>query len=190
MSSTTNNMLTKNYRGKVGKQYVMKTRGDKSIIASLPKRRDPGVPVPPNMLQLQKKFQRASIYARMSNTNPDLMLQYADGRRGNQTAFNVAFLDAYKGPEIGDLRADAYKGQPGQPLFIEAIDNFRVTSVRFTLIAPDGSILEEGDAQMDETTGYDWIYTTKVANPSLTGTTIRVVAEDLPKNRTLFEAVL
>lgn len=189
MASTSNNILTRNYRGKVARQYSLRTRGDISIIAGLPKPREAGSAPSDAVIQARKRFQLAAIYARKSNDNPELMAEYAKSRRGNQTAFNVAFLDAYRAPEISGLRTDGYKGEPGQALVIQAIDNFRVTSVRFTLTSADGSVLEEGEAT-NLGNGYDWLYTAKAENASLPGTAIRVTAEDIPMNKTVFEAVL
>jgi hypothetical protein len=61
--------------------------------------------------------------------------------------------------------------------------------VTFTLRSADGTLLEKGQAVEDEN-GRDWIYTSQVANPSLSGTTIQVTAEDIPKNLATLEAVL
>ncbi|MCF1716335.1 hypothetical protein L0U88_16960 [Flavihumibacter sp. RY-1] len=87
------------------------------------------------------------------------------------------------------MRTDGYSGAAGHALTVQATDNFRVTKVSFGLYAPDGGLLEEGDAVMDEN-GFDWIYTTKSEIPSPAGTLIRVSAEDVPKNRTLLEVVI
>lgn len=189
MASSGNNILTRNYSGKVGDQYVMRTRGKKSIIAGLPKKRKLGADALSQMESIKRKFSLAVIYARKAITNPALKEEYAAVRRGNQSAFNVAFLDAYKAPELADLRTDGFTGVAGQSLVVQAIDNFRVTKVSFALSSPDGKLLEEGEAMMDEN-GYDWIYTTQSDIPSPSGTIIRITAEDIPKNRSLLEAVI
>jgi hypothetical protein len=116
MARATRNVLTHNYSGKVGKQYVLKTRGEKSIIALRPKPRPADAVLSPEQLETREKFRLAAIYARKTKNNAELMEGYAAARRGNQTAFNVAFLDARKAPELSKLRTDGYTGEAGQPI--------------------------------------------------------------------------
>jgi hypothetical protein len=188
MAKTNRNFLTYSYSGKVGKQYSLRNRGGKSYITSLPKTRENTL-LTERQVEVRKNFQRAMLYARTSNANPALMAEYAAGRREGQTAMNVAFLDAFKGPELSDLRTDGYKGEAGQRIEVQAMDNFRVKSVKFVLIAANGSQLEEGEAVKADN-GFQWVYTTQVANPSLPGTIIMVTAADLPNNLARLEAIL
>ncbi|MBZ5857590.1 hypothetical protein [Flavihumibacter profundi] len=192
MATTNRNFLTFSYAGKVGKQYSLRNRGDKSIIASLPKKAKKGTPEEElTQLGVKEKFQRAVLYAKtVKANNPALMAEYAAVRKGTQSAHNVAFLDAYKAPKLSDLRTDEYEGVVGREIIVQAMDNFRVKSVRFTLFSPDGTKLEEGDAKQSLVNGYDWIYTTQQANPSLAGTKVRVTAKDMPENITVLEKVL
>jgi hypothetical protein len=188
MAKTNRNFLTYSYSGKVGKQYSLRNRAGKSYITSLPKTRaNPTLTA--SQTKVRKDFQRAMLYARTANENPALMAEYAAVRREGQTAMNVAFLDAVKGPELADLRTDGYKGEAGQKIEVEAMDNFRVNSVKFVLIAANGTQLEEGDA-VKSGNGFQWIYTTQMANPSLPGTIIKVTATDLPNNLARLEAIL
>lgn len=189
MARTSSNLLTQTYSGKVGKQFVFRTRGNKSIIAALPKGSGLDSSPTTSQLEIRRKFQKAVIYAKKAIQNPAMLEAYTGAIRGNQTAFNVAFKDAYKGPEISNLRTDLYKGAAGDTILVEAIDNFRVSQVKFTLTAADGTLIDEGLAQEDEN-GYDWVFTTKVENPSPEGTRIRITAQDIPKNEAVFESVL
>jgi hypothetical protein len=187
MARSTNNVLTRNYSGKVAGQYVLRTRGNKSIIAGLPAKNERVAS--PKQEIIRRKFALSVIYAKKALTNPELKAAYNAVTKGNQTSFNVALLDAFRAPEISNFRSEGFTGAAGQFLIVQAIDNFRVTRVSFGLYAPDGTLLEEGDAIMDEN-GYDWIYTTKSEIPSTAGTHIRISAEDIPKNRTLLEVVI
>jgi hypothetical protein len=171
----------------VGKQFVFRTRGDKSIMAARPT--FSGASGSESQQEVRFKFKLAVIYAKKAMANPELADAYAARIRGNQSAFNVAFKDAYYGPELSKLRTEGYTGQPGQPILVQAVDNFRVTLVKVKIFAADGQLLEEGQAVEDEN-GYDWLYTTKLANPAVTGSRIQVTAEDLPKNSSLLEATL
>ncbi|MBL7769307.1 MAG: hypothetical protein JNK20_10045 [Flavipsychrobacter sp.] len=188
MARSANNVLTRNYSGKVAGQYSLRMRGDQSIIAGLPKARKEKSNSE-KVMAVKRKFALAIIYGKKAIANPELKAAYQAIAKKNQTAFNAAVLDALKGPELADLRTDGYSGAAGHSLIVQATDNFRVTKVSFGLFTLDGSLLEEGDAVMDEN-GFDWIYTTQSEIPSPTGTIIRVTAEDLPKNRTQLEAVI
>ena len=188
MARSANNVLTRNYSGKVAGQYSLRMRGDQSIIAGLPKPRKEKSNSEKHMA-VKRKFSLAVIYGKKAIANPELKAEYQAIAKKNQSAYNAAVLDALKGPELADLRTDGYSGSAGHSLTVQATDNFRVTKVSFGLFAPDGSLLEEGDAIMDEN-GFDWIYTTQSEISSPTGTIIRVTAEDLPKNRTQLEAVI
>lgn len=191
MAKTNRNFLTHNYVGKVGKQYSLRNRGDQSIIASLPKKsKKYGSDQDLSQETVKEKFQRAVLYAKsVRDTNPELMAQYEAKRKGTQSAFNVAFLDAYKGPKLRDLRTDEYEGVVGNPITVEALDNFRVKSVKFILFSADGSKLEEGTG-IQAASGFQWGYTTQVANPTVTGTKLRIIAKDIPDNMTVLEVVL
>jgi hypothetical protein len=89
---------------------------------------------------IRATFHLAVIYAKTAMTNVALKEGYAALRRSTQTAFNLAFLDAYNGPVMSDLPTHRYEGTPGQPIVVQAIDNFH------------------------------WVYTAQVANSSLPGT--------------------
>jgi len=191
MAKTNRNFLTFNYAGKVGKQYSLRNRGDQSIIASLPKKsRKSSSDQELTQQNVKDNFQRAVMYAKSVRiNNPELMAQYEAVRKGTQSAFNVAFLDAYKGPRLKDLRTDEYEGVAGNPITVEALDNFRVKSVKFTLFSPDGTKLEEGEGKQ-AVSSFQWVYTTQVANPSVTGTKLKITAKDIPDNMTVLEVVL
>ena len=188
MARSSNNVLTRNYTGTVAGQYSLRMKGDQSILAGLPKPRKERSDTEKTKA-VKRKFSLAVIYAKKAIANPELKAAYQAIAKKNQSAYNAAVLDALKGPEIDNLRTDGYSGAAGQTLTVQATDNFRVTKVSFGLFAPNGSLLEEGDAIMDDN-GFDWIYTTQSEIQSPAGTIIRVIAEDVPKNRSQFEAVI
>ena len=110
----------------MGNQIVYRTRGDLSIIAAKPKKRKAVQPVVSTQAAVKRRFRIAVIYATRAMDNPAMKEAYENVVRGNQSAYNVAFADAFKGPELSDLNVDGYKGDAGQPLIVTAIDNFRV----------------------------------------------------------------
>ena len=188
MARSSNNVLTRNYTGKVAGQYSLRMKGNQSILAGLPKPRKERSDTEKTKA-IKRKFSLAVIYGKKAIASPELKAAYQAIAKKNQSAYNAAMLDALKGPELTNLRTDGYSGAAGQSLIVQATDNFRVTKVSFGLFAPNGSLLEEGDAIMDDN-GFDWIYTTKSEIPSPAGTLIRISAEDIPKNRTILEVVV
>lgn len=188
MASSNENVITQTYSGKFGKQLVFRRRGDKSIMAKKPRKRK-GNAGTELQVAFREKFNTAVLYAQEARNNPELMAAYAAKRRDNQTAFNVAFLDAYKGPVVSNLRTEGYTGEAGQQILVKAVDNFRVEKVTVQITGADGNILEEGQAQK-LSNAIDWAYTTTVANPALAGTTLRISAQDVPMNVTTLEATL
>jgi hypothetical protein len=131
MAKTNRIFLTFSYAGKVGKQYSLKNRGNQSFIASLPKKAKKASPeVQLTREALKEKFQRAILYAKTVKAhNPALMEQNAAMRKETQSAFNVAFLDAYNGPKLADLRTDEYEGVAGRELMVMATDNFKISAI-------------------------------------------------------------
>lgn len=184
------NIITRGYSGVVGKQVVLRQRGEKNILTARPRRRAE-TPDTINAKQqaTRERFAKAIVYAKKCMENPSVMEAYAKVIRGNQNAFNVAMKDAMKPPKLSNLLTDAYSGAAGEQFRVEAIDNFRVTGVEFQLISGDGSLLESGPAVQDEN-GFDWVYTTQVNNPMPEGTTVQVTAMDLPRNTTVLVQVL
>jgi hypothetical protein len=55
-------------------------------------------------------------------------------------AYNVAMPDYLKGGEIKLIDVSSYRGCEGDPIFITAIDNFRVESVRVEIRSSAGEL--------------------------------------------------
>ena len=173
----------------MGSQFVLPVKGNQSILANKPKRRRK-IRVPSDeQKEVRLKFKAAVTYAQTVLNDPPLKLDYLAAARPGQSAFNVAFSDAYLGPEISNLDTSAYKGIAGNQFRVRVQDNFYVKQVMFYILEPDGSEIESGVATL-ESNGLDYFYIAKVNNPELQGTIIRVTAEDLPMNRTVLDKTL
>lgn len=188
MARNKNNILVRGFSGSVGKQLVLRTSGDRTFLANRPSI-NPGRVATPQQEVVQLKFKEAVVYAKAAIQDPALKLDYAAVARPGQSAFNVAFSDAYMAPELSNLTTSGYAGNVGDKITVRAIDNYYVDSVKVTILDAGGTLLEEGNAQPDPN-GLDFTYTATQANAVLPGTTIRVAAEDLPKNRTILDKVL
>ena len=191
MASSNRNLLTHSYSGKIGDQFVFRNVGDQSVMAAKPKRRRRASKSETEQSQeaIRERFKKATIYAKSAMADPTLKAEYTSIPRGAVNPFRTAFMDKMKPPVLSELKLAGYDGQPGQLISVEAVDDVRVTWVKFALHAADGTKLEEGDAVLD-VNGLQWNYTTQVVNPGLAGTRLTITASDLPKNVTLLEKVL
>lgn len=188
MAKSKRNVVTHGLSGLIGDLLVFRQRAGKTIVANRPK---PSVKPPTTaMLKVRGMFRKAVIYA--TNIIQDLTrkAEYEKAAKNGQSAFNVAFADYLKGPEIEeDLSFANYTGQTGQKLVASIIDNFRVASVNFSIRDAGGDLIESGEAEQSED-GLDWVYTTTVDNPSFAGGVVIVKAYDQPGNETLVQVMV
>jgi len=188
MARVDNNIMTRFSSGAIGKQLVLRNRGNDSFLSNRPKRKKRRKKTP-KQIEVRLKFREAAKYATGVSNDPLLRLDYEAKVLPGQTAYNVAFADAFMPPELSALKTSGYKGMPGNILTVRALDNFKVESVSFEIIGADDTEIETGLATPDENS-LDWNYTVKTQNDSLPGTLIRVTATDRPKNQTILEQTL
>lgn len=183
-----NNIILKESSGSIGKTLTVTRRKSGSI--HIGKHRG-GNTTPPTekQLEVQSKFKEGIIYGRAVLADPVLKAMYAAAAKGDQSAYNVAVRDAFKAPEITRINTELYTGQPGSTITVRAVDDFKVASVKVTIYAANGDVVEQGDAVL-EGNGLDWLYTAKVVNAALAGCRVRGVAKDLPANETAFDVNL
>lgn len=188
MARNKSNIILQGFSGSLGNQLVVRNRDGETYLSSKPKFKRGRKPTVPQQ-SVRMKFRESIVYAKAAIADPALKLDYEAMARPGQTAFNVAFSDAYIGPEVSNIQAVGYSGKAGQVITVRAIDNYVVTKVRFTLSDAEGFVLEEGEA-VQLSNGVDWSYTSTFENATLAGTVIRVVAEDMARNQTVLEKVL
>ena len=177
MSKSKTNLLTHDFSGIVGKQYVMRQKGDQQIIAARPKRDT--IVYSESQLKTREAFSNAADYARLAMKNPDLKAAYAARGGTRLSAYAAAVADFFKRPWITTIETDRYKGVVGGIINVTAGDYFKVADVSVTITDPLGNIIETGNCVLNESTG-KWVYTATVENPAIEGTTITAVARDLP----------
>ena len=54
--------------------------------------------------------------------------------------------DAFHGPKVSGIITQSYAGRKGNIIFIQARDNFKVTTVRVSIYNEKDKLIEEGDA--------------------------------------------
>jgi hypothetical protein len=189
MAHSNNSLVTGKLSGTLGKELVFREWEGKTVVAKTPRKRKGG-PTPPQA-ETQEKFLVASRYARAVIRNPDkgLAEAYAAVRRPRQNVYSRALEDFLSPPVVKNINARNYKGIVGDKIAGLAIDDFRVVSVRVQIVAASGTLLEEGNAELNFN-GVDWTYTVTQANNLLAGSKIIAIATDVPGNEGMLEASL
>lgn len=186
MAKSSNNVVMQGASGMIGKMLVFRVlAGNKTVIARRPKPRSK--PASEKQQEVMGRFTEASYYAKNAIKDEVLKAAYQAKAKVGQTAFNMAFSDYLKGPEVKKVFADAYQGAVGNEIIFRVIDNFEVKGVQVAIMDTNDSLLEQGEATL-MANGIDWLYTTTVANANVLGSKLQVTATDLPGNVTHFDA--
>jgi hypothetical protein len=178
MGIVIDNYVTSGASGNVGTLWSFRQRAGKTILA---KQRGANSK-PPNEkgLALQARFKTSLAYARQAMKDPSVKAVYASAAPRGVSAFNVALGDAASSPVVSLIDSSSYHGAVGETLMIEATDNFKVTGVVVTIDNAAGSLIETGNAVLQD--NKNWLYTSTVANAAMAGSKITAVAFDLPGN--------
>jgi hypothetical protein len=177
MSSTTENYLTKNYRGKFGNQMVYRNRGDVSIMAKPPKKsaKEPTAA----QMEIRRKFKQAVRWAKEALLDPANLAIYSAKATGMMTPYVVAMSDYLKPPVVHMIDSSGYKGVAGDQVLVLATDFTRVTGVSVKITDADDNVIEEGPCV--EASNLDhWVYTATTVVDSLNELVITATATDIP----------
>ncbi|MBW8688171.1 hypothetical protein [Chitinophaga rhizophila] len=188
MAQSTDNVLLKGASGTIGDQItITRRKSGKTIMGK--KRRSSDLPPTDKQLVIQQRFKAAIQYAKAVLADPVKKAMYAAFAGPDQSAYNMAMRDAFKAPVVDSIDTTNYQGRTGNPVIIQASDDFKVTTVKVIIRTNAGAVIEEGEATLQDN-GLDWLYTATVNNASLTGSVITAVAVDTPGNETSRERVL
>lgn len=166
-------------QGSIG-DLVFKKRGNVNGVARKPDLA--GRPPTPSQEAQRERFQRAVAYAQATLADPLLKEEYTNLARTREvTAFALCVQDYLVSPRIHGVDLSQSTGQAGQPLRIQATDPVGVDSVRVTIPAADGSLVEEADALRQP--GDIWLYITTATVPSGQAWPVTVAAADRPGNQ-------
>ena len=165
MAKATMNPAISGLSGSVGKyHYARRTRNGKTIISLKPDFSNRQFSE--GQLAHQHRMQQAAAYAKVASRENPVYARLAAGTDKN--AYNIALADWLKPPVIDSM--DWWDGQ----IRVDATDNVQVTKVVVTVLDPQGTTLEQGEAELVH--GVWWDY--RAAN---TGQ-IRIEAWDLAGN--------
>ncbi len=180
MAISNTNMITMGYHGRVS-NFVLRRWGDRSILSSVPVFKK-------NRWSKAQKLNRRRFREAMHRTqaimkNPEMSRYYRSRRKRRQTAWNVAVADYMKKPEIKRTDLSGYQGRKGDPIRIDATDNYGVARVLITILSSQGLLVEWGTA-MQDAQGSGWTYIAGEENPYWKGGRVEIAVNDRPGNVT------
>jgi hypothetical protein len=179
MAKQKNNVVTYGLSGKIGDLLIFRQVKGNTVVS---KAYTPSKEASEKQLEVRKRFQQATVYAKMANENDGIRELYvaAAKKEKNKTAYNVAVADFFNAPDIETIDLSDYTGNENDIIRITVSDDFAVKSVNVQIMNADGSMVEEGGAVRN--TGNLWIYTATQNNESAEGDKIVITASDLPGN--------
>jgi hypothetical protein len=189
MAKINKNLLVREARGHMGKQFVYRKHGKDTLMTKMP---DVNENLQPTEAQVgvRELFAEAALYAKGAISDPELKKQYQKKAGPGRTAYNMAFRDYLKAPKVTGIDPSLYIGAQGTRIIVSAKDDFRVAAVIVRIYTPAGVLLEEGGAILNPVNYNKWIYVATQNNPVLAGSVIRATASDLPGNQGSLEITL
>ena len=186
MAKIKGNVYMQGTTGMIGKQIVYKVRNGVPYSCNRPNTKSNRKPTP-NQKNNQERLNKCSKYGAEAIKDDELKKAYAAAATPIQSAYNVAWKDAWHPPQVVSIVTKSYKGQPGDILFVHATDNFKVVSVQVYIFSgkfciESGEAVNTGDSLM-------WMYTATKA-VDLAGARIVARAYDRPGNEGVMEVVL
>ncbi|SFD79978.1 hypothetical protein SAMN05518672_103263 [Chitinophaga sp. CF118] len=185
MAKAIGNLLTLGLSGTIG-NMTFSQRGRDTVVSR--KRGSSKVPATESQLDNQDKFKEAQMYAKAAINDPVIKAMYKAHANPGQSAYNVAFSDASKAPEILFIDTSDYHGQRGDIIIIKA-DNFLVLLMKVVIRNAAGVLIEEGEA-LAPVNGKSWKYKVTTQNDVLKGSKIIITAINRPGKQTLREEVI
>ena len=132
MARQKNNIIMRSTHGMFGKQIVFKRRAGRSYVAAPPEVNE-NRKATLKQLAVQQRFKTSIAYAKAALTSIELKEAYDKVALRGQSAFNVAFKDAFNAPEIVGIVAEGYQGVAGNVIVVHAKDDFKVNAVKVSI---------------------------------------------------------
>lgn len=184
------NALTQGISGKVGPLvFRQQADGSPAVIAAAPKPQNRR-PHPAEAAN-QQFFKEAAAFGVRVMRDQVLRPLYAARQTAKlRSPYHVALADARNPPRVEGYATPALPLAAGQTVRVQATDDFEVTRVWVRLEAPDGTLLEEGEAvaAAEPNPADGWHYAVQGAVGA--GSGLVATAFDRPGNATAMRWVL
>jgi hypothetical protein len=165
--------------GTVGDLVFVRTQDGRLLVRHRP---PPRREFKPGELANQSRFTLASAYVKRVRGQPERYAAYEEAARFlRKRACDLANADFWHPPAIQDVDLSSYRGQAGEVIRVEAVDDFAVVAVGIAITALDGTVIERGEAKTSGT-GAEWIYTIQATMPAGQTVVVEVTATDRPGN--------
>jgi hypothetical protein len=180
MAKTSENDLTRFYRGKFGTNMVYRMVDGISILQRSPD--FSRTRWSKAQKAWRKEFGKATVYAHRANADPELRAYYHKKRKPLCNAWNMAMSDYLNNPSIESVETPDFKGKKGDKVLVYADDNFAIASVLVFILTSQGIEIESGLAPYNYDDGsYDYILQGDIPNPR--NCKILVKVRDVPGNQ-------
>jgi hypothetical protein len=179
MAKQTGNVVTFRLSGKTGDQLLFRQADGKTVVSKIMQQ-------PKNLSEKQREHQRlfkkTAIYGKAATAEEETKEIYAaTAAKKKRTPLIVAVTDCLNVPEIKSIDLSDFCGNQGDVIKVTTSDDVTVKSIHLSIINPDGSIVENGEAVADDS-GHIWTYAAVANNDSFDGDKIVVTESDLSGN--------
>jgi hypothetical protein len=179
MAKSKDNVVMEGASGKIGKMLVFRQKAGQTIIA---RRANKTIrPLTDEQQEVRNRFTEAAYYAKSAIEDPIMKAAYEAKTKPGQTAYNIAFADYLKAPELRKVFLEGYTGAIGDLVLFRIFDSFQIKNVQVLLKDAAGNILEAGTATQ-QINKMDWLFETTVVNQPIAGSSFQVTITDTPNN--------
>jgi hypothetical protein len=179
MAVSYNNVITRNYSGRVG-DIILKNYNGKSVMTKRPDCSK--VIKSARQLELNDKFKKAVKYGQYVIKNQELS-DYYRRKRPDLDPYHAAISDYQSRPVIERVDVSGYQGLPGNVVTISVWDKWGIEGVDMVIFNSLGEVIECGAAIPRQFSGNtEWDYTATVENIDYKSSRILVRAKDHPGN--------
>ncbi|MFD2556018.1 hypothetical protein [Sphingobacterium tabacisoli] len=179
MAKSKDNVVMQGASGRIGRNLVFRQRGDQTIIAKTPRIPADRV-MTAKQVAVQHKFYDATQYAKSVMLDDDLKAEYKSKANVNQSAYNLAFRDYFKDPELRRVDDRAYEGEVGNKISFLVRDVMVLQSLSVEILDDQDAVIESGAAVLKDNSDSEWLYTATVQNPDYMNCKYRVTMVDRP----------
>lgn len=187
MANSNKSIVVGKLQGMLGKELVFRNWQGKTVVAKAPQGFE-GKPTP-EQSKIRENFGLGARYAKKASKNPELAAAYKSVLRPRQNVYSRALQDFVTPPRILGFHTREYQGVVGNPILINATDDFNVKEVFVEIYSAAGVLLEQGKAGLVPDSN-QWLYTATVVNSQVVGSVLKAIAIDTPGNEGSLEIIL
>ena len=179
MAISFNNVITRNYSGRVG-DIVFRNYNGKSVMAKRPDCSK--VIKTERQMGSMNKFAKGVKFGQFAKDNPKLCEDY-NKKRPDLSPYHAAISDFMTTPVIERVDVSEYQGHPGNVVTVSAWDKWNIEGVGVVIFNALGEVIEFGEAVPGEFSGNtEWDYTATVENVDYQGGRVEIRVTDRPGN--------